>query len=365
MPSGAGDAVAIWMVDFMILVSHIALLVFMICLGSNALAQDLTDFTRVGKLTPHVSASKVKAEQSLMVYANRGVVFQVGNGQWVGSVIVFQPRMPLRAMVVPYNSETVVPGVSAYGVALGVSREQVSANPLFRDAKLKQETTERAYCETQDDRRLLVFFDNDRVSQIQIYGYFTTTEGVTERSGEEQITGIYGIPDQHYDFRLGKPALFSPGTILLLPLLGWVAGHFMRKLRMRIKDPTVATIQMAAVGAMFFVLADVMSKVGLYLLSQSGTNWLALCRTLPDLVLTGAGSAIAMKLLSERFGGILGRGIILAGMLLVALAVSILAEAVGLGNQGSSALVDLAVGKAPFIFFMLLSADPKPPTQSS
>lgn len=340
----------------------LALMVSMVYLGSNAFAQDLSDFTRAGKLTPHVSGGNTKPAQSLMIYRDRGVIFRVSNGQWVGHVIVFQPRMPLGTMLVPSNSEMIVPGGSAYGIALGMSREQVRA--IFRDASWKQETEKRIYCVTQDGRRLMVSFDNDRVSQIQTSGYFTTTEGVTERSSEEQIIRVYGIPDQHYDFQRGKRSALSPLTILLLPLLGWVAGHYMRKLRVRVKDPTTATLQMAAFGAMFLVIADLLSKIGLYVLSKCGTDWLALCRTIPDLVLTGAGSAVAMKLLSDRVGGILGRGLTLIGMLAVALAVSVLVNAMGLRGQGPSALATLAVGKAPFIVFMFLSAGSGPPGQS-
>jgi len=264
-------------------------------------------------------------------------------------------------MVVPDDPEMIVAGRSAYGIALGMSREQVRANPLLRDASWKQETEKRTYCVTQDGRRLVVSFDGDSVSQIEAGGYFTTIEGVTRQSSEQQIISVYGIPDQYYDFEQGKRSALSPLTFLLLPLLGWVAGHYMRKLRIRVKDPATATLQMAALGAMFFVIADLSSGIGVGILSKSGTNWLALLQSIPDLVLTGAGSVIAMKLMSDKLGGILGRVIILAGMLSVALVVSVLVQAVGLEDRSCAPLLDLAVGKAPFIAFMLLSADPKPP----
>lgn len=321
-------------------ISQVALQVLL--LASTALGQDLSYYEKMGKLTPHVPG--MAAQQSLLVYKSRGVVFHVYKSGTVMSAMVFHLGLtPPAARSIGANE--LVPGVGACGIVLGMPREQIPFRSAIEDPN-------GAAYDVDKYTKLLVQFYAGKVSQLEVYGHFITPEGMTERSTEAQILAIYGPPDQQFDFEMRKGFFQSLLAFLAIPILGLATGLTIRKAR----PSFVLAVVLGAVG---LLIAQLLAVFGWSHLAGFGKDWHNIAYMLADAVLVGAGSVWALELLSRRLSGCLGSIVALSAMLAVAVIAILLVSAIEPTGSLGSPWATLALFNAPYVILLFLGAGTK------
>ena len=109
------------------------IVVLFLCLSLPVFAQDLSYYSKMGKLTPHVPG--LTAQQSLLLYKSRGVVFHVYKSGRVMGATVFQPGLtPPAARSIGVNE--LVPGVGACGVIIGMPGSRFTPFPSRVEPKI-------------------------------------------------------------------------------------------------------------------------------------------------------------------------------------------------------------------------------------
>ena len=327
------------------LVSRIAVPAILLGIGLSAFGQDLSIYSKMGRLTPHVAGRA--GQHSLLVYKSRGVVFRITERGMILSAMVFQPGLtPPAARSIGVNE--LVPGVGACGVVIGMPREQIHALPL----KSRTEDINWALYYVNPNTKLLARFYAGKVTQLEVYSLFRTPEGITNSSTEAQILAIYGPPDQQFDFEMRKGFFQSLLAFLAIPILGLATGIIIRKAR----PSLVLAIVSGAVG---LLIAQLVAAFGCSHLAGFEKDWHNISYGLADAVLVGAGSAWALELLSRRLSGCLGSMVTLAAMLSVALIAVLLVSAVEPVGSLGSPWARFVLFNSPYVVTLFLGAGTK------
>lgn len=290
----------------------------------SAWGQDLTYYFRTGRFTPHSPVASRTGQESFLIYDSLGLMVHLSEGGQVVTIAVFQPRT--ARPTVAYQRELIVPGVSAYGIVLGMSKRQVNASPIISSAVKRTEDARYGLYELQDGRKVMVCYANDKTTQVEVWGYFTTKEGITERNLADQIKQVYGVPDRWYNYRRGDFSKRLSLTVLAMPLFGLLTGLAIRVARRWLSASAAALAVSISLGALGMAAGFAVSG-----LSFSATGfvddmprmiWLAIARG----CLAGGSAVAVMELLCPRLNGPARSAIVIMAMVFVALNASILID---------------------------------------
>lgn len=325
--------------------------------GSPLFGQDLTYYAKTGKLTP-VSPGSI-TEHSLLIYKNRGLVFHMSQpGRGILSVSVFQPRI-IDPPGGPAGMGIVTPGVSACGIMLGMSPDQVDATLSAMRSKKMAEDARGAFYQLQGRRTLMVLYTSGRATQVEVTGPFATTEGITDRSGRAEIQQAYGMPDEQYSYELRSTPWMIPATILVMPLFGLLTGIGIRKTRGYATGVTGGLALLAILGAVGMAAAGIVSCVAMSAgtgLAGEGIVWYHLAHG----ALAGASGVLLMEFISPRLEGRLRSIVTLAAMLIAARIAALIVGAFTT-TEPTSSLRSFSMSAGSFLAIMFAMARGKEP----
>jgi len=242
-----------------------------------------------------------------------------------------------------------------------MSRQQVNGSPIILGSKKKTEDATHAFYRLQDGRALLVSYTGDTVTQLEAYGYFTTPEGITNRSGLGQIQQIYGMPDQYYDY---QPKNVSSGlllTLIAMPLFGLLTGVIVRIVRPHL--PRAASLLLLPLlGAVGMAVGFLASGTSFLSTGFAGDVHSMVWRNLARGALAGASVVLVMELLSPLLSGRLRSVITLVAMVFVAQNASLLAGVL-MTHQSETASKPLMVFTGPFVVMLFIAAGARQESQ--
>lgn len=340
----------------------ITAIVCLLCIGASAFGQNLAVFRKLGKLTPHVESSGRTPDRCLLIYKTRGIMFYVLSEYKTTSVLpsVFEAAGTPGAGEL--GSDSVVPGVGARGVRLGMTMEHVKANEFWRRASGKSMDGSYAYCRADDGKALGMFLSDGSVTQLDVFGAFSTPEGVSESSTMDQILQIYGTPDVYYDIEQRRSLRWLPLAFMVMPMLGLATGLTIRCVRRRARGSGAGLV---VVGGFGCVIAVVVSRIGFGAATGIQDNASLFASAMIRGLLTGAGCVLAVQLLSTRLRGCLGWLAAFFAAIAVAYAADALVDLASPVGEVIRPLCSVPAFTGPFVVFMLAGAGMKrdmPPT---
>ncbi len=325
-----------------------------------ASGQDLKLFGTLGKLEPVSSWDSGKAKSVVLVYRNRGVVFQ----SYAGSIMVAAVFAPASSRSVgshAMRASDLVPGVGARGVMLGASMDQVKQSPFIIGAKLEADQADGAMYRGDRNEILMVRITGDSVSQLDIMGAFRTPEGVTDRSTIPEIEKAYGRADQYYQITDARNPL---ALLIVMPVLlalglgfGLLAGIIIRG---RMQDDSGSGALVHAMVIAGAGLAAYSLLFGFVFLRSMGmpVDWKIVPVNMVSAGITGAICVLIMKVLKSRMTGCLGALVILFSMELVSLVVTLLTTGTGPVTFDARGMLG-GILYLPFVIGLFVTGRPK------
>lgn len=327
------------------------------CACTAGMAQDLSFYTTTGRLVRQAGVGG-GGRDSLLVYRKHGLVFHMWQGRAVSSIIVFRPegqtaRVPQQIT----GSDVVIPGISACGVSLGMSRDQVLASPFMRASKTQHEDNDSTMHQMAEGTTLLVIYSSGRVSQLQVLERFVTPSGVGSASSSTDVLRAYGPPDCRFSYERNQGVPWAiPVAALMPPAFGALTGLALRRMRMRVGEPYAGIPALAACGASGFAVSYVLAGALFCALMGVQGDWRTMAYGLSDAVLIGAGGVVMMECLPRRFRSSTALGVALIAVLSLSQLASVLLDAVIPGTLTVHSPASMITSKGLFMVAMFVGA---------
>ena len=297
-----------------------------------------------------------------LVYKNRGIVFRAcKGGMGILHAAVFAPASSQSVGSHSSEADSLIPGIGAYGVILGASRDQVRQSPFVIGAKLLADQADGLMYRGDRGKLLAVLLTGGKVSQVEVMGAFRTPEGVTEKSTIPDIERAYGRADEYYRVENEQNPFLM---FLILPVLlalgvafGLLTG---RVIRGKMQDDTGNQALVNAMMIAAIALATFSFLFGfVFLRSMSmSLDWKMLPVNMVSAGLTGAICVLVMKILRSRMSGCLGVLVTLFSMILVSSVVAVLTMGTGPIAFDAEGMMAGSL-YAPFVIGMFLTGRPK------
>lgn len=345
------------------LTARFALLISLLLLSATAFGQVLLRPGENGRLVSRPTKQITCTNTCFLAYTRVGIMFQLDKGgAGVVQVAVSPPTAPSGVRHLDVTNQ-VVAGVGAYGITIGMSRNDVRRRmfPEYSESAFaKHWRIVRAFGTT---RSVEVDFVGTResvhVAAVVVYGRFRTPEGITERSGIAEIRKAYGDPDQLMEWVPKKPLPWGMLPFLLMPVLGLMTGLLISRTYQHAANRQVMLGLVAMSGAVAQSIAGVVSSAITSYAVCIPVVWTSMPYVALASGITGGLGALVLAVGGNRIRGLAWPAIALMLIVFVSEVASILSALLVLGHADIMVLMPYTVLNAIFVLGMFLTGRPK------